>query len=88
MLAMVSIKWRGTVEERKGLDEWSKKIADNVEGCDYKGLYSSWQSEYNWAYLYEVEDMGKLQKAMSSLEYDRDWSKLPAIVTEFWAGPM
>jgi hypothetical protein len=88
MLAMVSIKWRGTNEERKDLDDWFKKIAENVEGLEYKGRYSSWQTDYNWAYLYEMEDMGQLHKAMSSEDFERDYTKLPAIVTEFWGGPM
>jgi hypothetical protein len=84
---MASIKWRGTLEELKELDKWFKKCAENVEGCEYKGRYSSWQTAYNWAYLFKVEDMGKLQKAMQSLDFERDYNKLPAIVTEFWEGP-
>ncbi len=75
-------------EERKDLNDWFKKIAENVEGLEYKGLYSSWQTDYNWAYLYELEDMGQLQKAMASEGFERDYNKLPAIVTEFWGGPM
>ena len=84
---MVSIKWRGTNEERKSVDDYWKKCAENVDGCDYKGLYSSWQTDYNWADVFDVEDAGKFQKAMMSVEMDRDYTKLPAIVVEMWGGP-
>ena len=84
---MASIKWRGSNEERKAVDEYWKICAENVDGCEYKGLYSSWQTDYNWAYVFEVEDAGKFQEAMLSAELDRDYNKLPAIVIEMWGGP-
>jgi hypothetical protein len=32
--------------------------------------------------------MGQLQKGLASEGFERDYNKLPAIVTEFWGGPM
>jgi hypothetical protein len=87
MLAMVSIKWRGTNKEREEIDAWYKKIADKTKGLEYKGLYSSWQSDYNWAYLYNAKDVGAFEKAMMSEPFERDYSKLPAVTVEFWGGP-
>jgi len=88
MIAMGSFKWRGTAEELKKLDKQYKECAENVDGCKFLGRYSSWQTPYNWAYVYEVEDMGQFQKAMQSLDYERDYNQLPAFVVEFWSGPM
>jgi hypothetical protein len=90
MLVMASIKWRGTNEELEPITKMYKECADGVEGCKYLGRYSSWQTEYNWAYLYEVEEMGQFQKAMANMspDFKRDYEKFPAFVVEFWSGPM
>jgi len=87
VLVMASFKWRGTATELEDLDKIYKKCAENVDGCEFKGRYSSWQTPYNWAYLYKVDDMGKFQKAMQSVDFDRDYNKLPAFIVEFWSGP-
>lgn len=85
---MASIKWRGTNKELEPITEMYKKCADNVDGCKYLGRYSSWQTDYNWAYAYEVEEMGQFQKAMQSAEFERDYTKMPAFVVEIWSGPL
>ena len=82
---MASIKWRGTSEELDDLTKIYKDCADTVEGCKFLGKYSSWQTPYNWAYLYEVEEMGQFQKAMENVDFERDYTKLPAFVVEFWS---
>ena len=87
MLAVGSFAWRGKTEELEKLDKIYKKCADNVEGCKYLGRYTSWQSPYNWAYVYEMEDMGQFQKAMLSEDFERDYTKMPSFVVEFWSGP-
>jgi hypothetical protein len=87
MLEMGAFKWSGSEKELVGMDKMDKECADGVEGCKFLGRYSSWQTPYNWAYLYEVDDMGKFQEAMSNLDFTRDYNKLPAFVVEFWSGP-
>ena len=87
MIAIGSIRWRGSPEELAELDKLYKKCADNVDGCKYMGRYSSWQTDYNWAYFFEVEDMSKFEKAMMSEEFNRDYNKFPAFVVEFFSGP-
>jgi hypothetical protein len=87
MLAVGSFSWRGNAEELKELDKIYKECVENIEGIKYIGRYTSWQSPYNWAYVYETDDMGKFQKAMMSITAPRDYSKIPSFVVEFWSGP-
>ena len=88
MMAGLAFNWRGTWDELKDLDALYAKCAGNTEGCEYMGRYSSWQAPYNFTYFYKVETMGKLQEALESVDFDRDYNKMTNAILEFWSGPL
>ncbi len=83
MFVITYFDWFGEPEELKELKEAWKKICEETDGVKYKGLWTSHQARYHYAWFTKADSYGKLMEANNKMP-PRDRKKLTHAVTEIF----
>ena len=84
MMILMHYDWAGTIEELDKLCEIWKKHAEKTDGVEWKGRLVPWNKKYHFTNVMVVDDITRLYAYQSTMESNRDYSKLTHAIYDFY----